>query len=517
MRNILCLISLFLVSRMVSGQTTFQRSYGAGGYGYSVVESKSGGFIVAGYIFNSAAQQTDFYLMKTDSVGDTLWTKTIGGSLDDVARCVIEAGDGGVVAVGESKSFNSSVYSDFYIVKTAANGNLLWSKAYGKSNGDAEAYAVQQATDGGYIIGGSFLLNSGHNLLLVKTSPTGFLSWIKTFDLGGDESIQSIEMTPDSGFVVTGTSYQSGSTYFFLIKFDKNGTVIWHRKYNDALNGSLYCYSVHLTLDKGYIITGGIDNNAGQSHVVLIKTDSLGYINWAKTYGGTGYDYGWEAQQTFDTGYVVAGKTNSFGLGYDNAYVVKTDSSGNLKWSKIYGGNWNNYFYSIKQTTDSGFIQTGLFDNTVVSGLCLAKTDSLGNSHCPYENDVSTNVDTLSLQASFDTEVIVPGGGYQTIASPTIGNVSDSGFVCIYTGINEIECIRPFELYPNPMTTYCRIEMKNFIKNTELIVTDLLGKAIIKKTMTGVKMDLKVNLERGFYFVTLMNSEYKYTLKMAVE
>jgi ribosomal protein S11 len=77
---------------------------------------------------------------------------------------------------------------------------------------------------------------------------------------------------------------------------------------------------------------------AGYSDVLLIKTDANGNVQWAKTYGGTSYDFAYSVQQTSDGGYIVAGGTNSFGAGNDDFILIKTDANGNVQWAKTYGG-----------------------------------------------------------------------------------------------------------------------------------------------------------------------------------
>src|SRR5207247_781050 len=107
---------------------------------------------------------------KTDTIGDTLWTKTFGGIYDDEALFVNQTTDGGYIIAGWTSSFGAGGWDDVYLVRTDANGDSLWTKTYGGVNGDV-AWSVQQTTDGGFIITGgtSSFGSGGYDVYLIKT------------------------------------------------------------------------------------------------------------------------------------------------------------------------------------------------------------------------------------------------------------------------------------------------------------------------------------------------------------
>ncbi len=98
---------------------------------------------------------------------------------------------------------------------------------------------------------------------------------------------------------------------------------------------------------------------AGDSDAWVIKLDANGNVQWQKTYGGKGDDYAYSIQQTSDGGYIVAGKTLSFGTGDSDAWVIKLDAKGNVQWQKTYGGEYDDFVHSIQQTSDGGYIVAG--------------------------------------------------------------------------------------------------------------------------------------------------------------
>jgi len=339
--------------------TAWTRTYGGtdADYGYSVQQTTDGGYIVAGYTESYGVGGWDVYLIKTNSLGDTLWTRTYGGTDYDRGYSVQQTTDGGYIVAGYTQSYGAG-YEDVYLIKTNSLGDTLWTRTYGGTSSD-RGYSVQQTTDGGYIVAGwtfSYGASDGNDVYLIKINSSGNVLWAKTFGQADkkDEGY-SVQQTTDGGYIITGRAQTYSLDFFdvYLIKTDSLGGILWMRTYQ---GGDYDCgESVQQTTDGGYIVAGytWFYGAIYYRYVYLIKTNSSGDTLWTRTYGG-GFDQGNSVQQTTDGGYIVAG-----GAGSDDVYLIKTNSSGDTLWTRTYGGASGDVGYSVQQTTDGGYIVAG--------------------------------------------------------------------------------------------------------------------------------------------------------------
>jgi hypothetical protein len=221
---------------------------------------------------------------------------------------------------------------------------------------------VQPAGDGGYVVAGVLWRMGGSQsyVCLVKVDAHGRKLWNRIFGQGDVSSGKSIHETADQGYIVAGTTWSAEGTHsdIYLIKTDADGRDVWRRTYGGS--GKDEGHSVCLTEDGGYVTAGWTDSfGKGNRDVYLIKTDADGYEIWSRTYGGRGKDEGHSVCQTADGGYVVAGRTDSFGDGHDDVYLIKTDANGNPLWSKTFGGKGRDWGKSVRQAPDGGYIVAG--------------------------------------------------------------------------------------------------------------------------------------------------------------
>jgi hypothetical protein len=348
LETVTIILLLFLVASMASAiaglppVTEWEKTFGgvADEWASSVQQTRDGGYIIAGY----ASGQ--FYLIKTDGDGKLQWEKVFGDVHDIYPLSVQQTNDGGYIIVG------SVDFEGICLVKTDSDGKLQWEKKW-KVGRYSYAYSVQQTSDGGYVVAGSFfhLFWDFNCAYLAKTDVDGNLQWNKTFGREDvDNFFYSVQQTSDGGYIAAGDSFED----FYLVKTDANGNLQWEKTFKGV--GEV-AYSVQQTNDRGYIMAGRTYSDQNYDFY-LLKTDTNGKPQWNKTIGGTGEDGAYSVRQAIDGGYIVVGYTESFGASRD-AYVIKTDSRGNLQWQQTYGGSAEDEARSAQQTRDGDYIIAG--------------------------------------------------------------------------------------------------------------------------------------------------------------
>ena len=370
-------IAVLISAPVVFGQpnpdTLWTRTYGGSGTddALSVQQTNDGGYIIAGYTLSFGAGLTDVYLIKTNSSGDTLWTRIDGGSNWDEGFDVEQTDDGGYIVVGRTGSYGVGG-RDFYVLKKDSIGNSQWTRTYGGPYFDL-AYSVLQTAEGGYILAGDHELHppsfSSYEGWLVKINSIGDTLWTRLYGGSNFDQARSIDITNDAGYFLVGTteSFSAGSRDLYTLKTDPIGDTLWTRTYG----GIEYDYGVsgQQTSDGGYIVAGFTESfGAGGRDFYLIRTNSIGDTLWTRTYGGTQNDEAWSLDITNDGGYILAGLTHSYGAGGSDVYLVRTNDQGDTLWTKTYGGSGNELSYSVKCTNDGGYILAGYTDSFGAGG-----------------------------------------------------------------------------------------------------------------------------------------------------
>ncbi|GHC42604.1 T9SS type A sorting domain-containing protein [Ulvibacter litoralis] len=347
-----------------------------------------------------------------------LWQKTFGGSQMENFHDLKQTPDGGYILGGSSisdisgdKTENSNGHFDLWIIKIDSNGDIEWQNSIG-GNGTDSLYSIELTPDGGYIISANSSSDiSGDktedrkgpiDYWIVKLDSLGNVLWDKTIGGSGIEWFPQIRVTTD-GYYVCGTSDSDisgdktnnswGSDDYWLLKLDFSGNILWQNTIGGDNSDSIEAMAS--TSDGGCILGGYSDSNIsgnktensrGQFDYWAVKINSSGDIEWDKTIGGNQDDVLFSILQSSDGGYLltgisisdISGEKTENSQGSSDYWVVKLDANGTIEWQNTIGGNDIDNSYAAQQTTDGGYLIGG-FSRSNISG------DKNENGHGNYD------------------------------------------------------------------------------------------------------------------------------------
>ena len=505
-------ICIFCISfsQFASGQITFQKAFDLGpGYerATSIVQVADGGFIFSGPTnqFGTTGGQ-DSYVVKTNAFGDTVWTRYLRHQGDNGLLGSILTSDSNYVACG-MMMFTDTTAQVLYLIKMNLNGDTVFAKAYGDTISINWGYCIQQTSDSGFVLCGSTNYPGAGNgkIYLMKTDANGNLLWDKSYGDPFPNVANSLQQTNDGGFIIAGRSFPNGCC---LLKTDVNGNVNWFKTYqgNDF-------YSVRQTPDNGFIMCGRADSfGAGSLDGYVVKTDSLGNLQWTKTFGGSSIDAINDVCLTFDGGFLFVGGTWSFGAGGSDVYVIKTDASGDTLWTKTYGGLGNDNGAAVKQTSDGGYIiagSTSSFRSDPYDDSYIIKLDSLGNSGC-FEGETQSIITNPIIQVMQPT--IPEFSGNALVFSIDSTYVTSGCAVmpdCITLSSKDAALNNPFIVYPNPTSGKLRISSSELLINIVRIkILDFIGKELFTEIVLQNKIEMDIRfLSKGIYFLEVQTEK----------
>lgn len=301
---------------------------------------------------------------------------------DDFAYSMIETSDGGFAIAGCTTSFGAGEYSDYWLIKTDENGTVEWNQTYGGTGVD-EATSLVEAFDGGYAIAGiTVSFDDGPNgCWLVKTDEFGNMEWNRTYGGTGSGIAYSVVVTYDIGYALVGCTGGFPYRDVWLFKTDEFGNMEWNRTYGGTNDDSAYSL-VKTPLDGGYTIAGWTKSfGAGNYDAWLIKTDVSGNMEWNRTYGDSENEGFNSVVATSDGGCAIAGYTESFGARNEDVWLIKTNATGYMMWNQTYGGTGNERAFAVIKTSDGGYAiasHTAPFGSGAYD-VWLIKTDEFGS------------------------------------------------------------------------------------------------------------------------------------------
>jgi hypothetical protein len=510
---------LMVVCCVANAQIIFQKTIGGSGDDVAncVKQTLDGGYIIVGYTSSFGAGLKDVYAIKTDKFGDTVWTRTYGGVNDDVGNAVVQNADSTYVIVGSTLSFGAG-QQNVYVIKINSNGDTLWTRTYGGTSLES-GNDIKALSPSGYIITGyTFSFGAGEeDAYLIKINNSGDTLWTRTFGgENGNEAGNSVSLTSTNGYVITGytTTFGAGGYDIYIITTNSAGTVTGTiHTYGGAL-GDEYGNCGIQTSDGGLILCGSTTSfGNGFDDMYIIKTDVDGTIQHQKTFGGTSYDVANCVGLTVDGGYIFVGSTQSFGNGNQYVYLIKTDASLTENFSKIIGGSGFNQGNSVMQTSDGGYIVAGSTKSFGQGGwdVYLIKTDANGYSGCNvFPASYLNTVPSTQINA---TQTLISTGGIISKDSTLVSFGGKDSTICFeWEGIPEVPFNRGESyLYPNPSNgeTHLNIQSPDQLNYAITVqLYDVLGRELNiqfskeNTTTNSIQLLIKTgDVPQGIYFI----------------
>lgn len=375
------LIAFPLVLSAQPPDTLWSRTYGGSGNedNYAICRTADGGYVLGGST-TSFGHGGDMWLVKTDAQGDTLWTRTYGGIYNEICYDVRQTSDGGYILAGGTGTYGPGEpgqHWHYWLLKTDANGDSLWSRTFGGIH-HSVGRSVRQTTDGGYITGGEWIRwidnFQREGVWMIRTDSEGDSLWgysfshnIDPFGWGGFYYARGARQTSDGGFISFGYHSSGEDPWGFrgvwVMKTNAVGDSLWTAYYYGR--GSSYCTCAP-TDDGGFIVGAQRDHG-----LLLLKADVDGNEEWSRTYweGLSHYTNCQSVCPTSDGGYVLAGIARG-DLIPCNIVILKADASGDSIWCSTFGreGNENGGF--VVEAADSGYtVASSWYSTSEADGL----------------------------------------------------------------------------------------------------------------------------------------------------
>lgn len=426
----------------VAAQSNFQSAIGMEGFekGSSLRVLDDGSFIIAGETESYGQIERDMLLMHADSTGHLIWTRTFGGPERETLNDVIATADHGFIATAEKYQPNKVEGEHLTLLKTDVTGNLLWKKIYDEGGNETEGFSIQHTPDNNYVIAGMIksmtmvsntffdMRAEDQHMYLIKVDGSGNKVWSRSL-IYGEENVgstgTSVIITTDGSYLVAGNIAKMGRTdkkiekpaqtvnmedtrTMLLTKVKPNGNLQWAREFQS--NQITMGYTVIEKREGGFVVVGNTSVSKFNLDIFAMSLDANGNVLWAKTFGGKGFESVADVLQLPDGGFVVSGFTKSFGSGSSDVLTFKLKKTGDVEWSKTYGGKSEEYPSKLA-LTKSGIVTVGSTASFTSEGfdVLLFKTDFNGNGSC-----IGTNV-TMNVGALVSTSHAVKGAAMQKV------------------------------------------------------------------------------------------------------
>jgi hypothetical protein len=341
---------------LLEANVLWERTYGGAGDDRAFYAATDGdGFVVVGSSTSFEQGKTTAWVLRLDHDGSMLWNRTFLEGAGSEFRYFLGLDDG-FLLVGNV--FLPSGDTDGYAVKIDAEGTMMWNVSLGGEKVD-KLFSALKTQDGFVLVGLSFSFGSESDVWVVKMDFNGGIVWNKTFGGSMDDAGSAITLIEDNNFVVAGytDSMGNGDYDFLLLKIDASGSLLWNKTFGGTQSDKAYAVA---EAPSGCVAVGDTRSKGeGDSDAWIIKVDLNGNLLWDKTAGGTGFDMPKCITVSNYAGYLIGGFTFSFGNGERDFWLFKVDDSGTIPWSCTVGRSAFEEAYAVLEVAENEFVMAG--------------------------------------------------------------------------------------------------------------------------------------------------------------
>ncbi len=390
----------------------------------------------------------DYWVVRLDGSGNIIWQKSLGGPGADYSSCVQQTSDGGYIVAGSSYSKTGDVSGnhngyDYWVVKLGGSGNIVWQKSLGGSDDD-NAYSIQPTADGGYVVAGvaksmdgDVSGSHGIDAWTVKLDGSGNIVWQKALGGTGTDVANAIQQTSDGGYIVAGyTSSTDGdvtSNYgvvdYWVVKLNSSGNIVWQKSMGGS--GIDIANAIHQTTDGGYIVAGystSTDgevsgNHGGSSDIWIVKLGAAGtlplnFISFTAAASGNDVLLNWQTANEINTSHFDI-EFSRDGILFDKITEQKAFNTGGehlYKYLHLLPGQGKLY-YRLRQVDNNGAFK--------YSSIVFVNMDmKINNAVLLFPNPTTNSIVLKNIKASdIDALQIIAADGkivMQAKASATL-------------------------------------------------------------------------------------------------
>jgi len=508
----LFLVFMLWIAVPSTAQVLFQKTFGGfnGDQGSSVDLTNDGGYVLAGNSFSFVTGLNDVFVIKTDQFGNIDWAKNYGMSGVDIANSIKQLSSGGFIIAGNAGfgGFNG------LMIKIDQNGDLLW--AVKAPYSIYRLYDVIETFDGGYVaVGYGVGVSSNFDIYVLRLDASGNTMWCNSYGSIYEDRGYGVTQTADSGFAIAGQTNGLGAGLqdVYVLKVDQNGQLVWTRTYGGSgFDGG---YGIQSTADSGLVVCGYTRSFAvGYAAAYLIRTDAYGDTLWTRAYE-IGESRANSVAELDDGGFILTGKCSN-----SNGYLVKVDGNGNQLWSRRYGGNDVELFEG-KQALDGGFVMCGTTEGFFGAGYddyYVIKTDSIGGVFDCYEQSDSSTVSYTSTVVDsggvlIDTSFLIDVTPSENQPPTITTDVCNNGL-----SVRPIPGSKTMRLFPNPFSRQTTVSIENGSGSEHtLVITTLIGEHLKTVKLSQAENTIPIDgMAPGMYLFHLFAEDQKVEVIKAI-